>query len=116
MKTMHLGNNYIIGNLWCHSQILSLFKSCQSIFRYDYENVDSLAAGEMMKGLQQHVDDSSLVGKEFSHGGKSFTVKLNDNFEYTDPIDHSVTKKQVIIETYWLIAFSLNLCTVRYKL
>ena len=48
-----------------------------------------------MQGLQKCVDESSLVGKQYSHGEKTFTVKLSDNFEYTDPIDHTTTKKQV---------------------
>ena len=38
-----------------------------------------------------------ILGKIFtSSSGKSFTVSKADNFEYTDPIDKSVTKNQGI--------------------
>ena len=38
-----------------------------------------------------------ILGKIFtSSSGKNFTVSKADNFEYTDPIDKSVTKNQGI--------------------
>ena len=64
-------------------------------FSYDYENVDIAPANQMMANLEQCIAEQSLVGKMFSHGDASFKLVVNDNFEYTDPIDNSVTKKQV---------------------
>merc|ERR1711988_2029353 len=54
--------------------------------RYDYEGVDKPAA-EAMKAKS-----GTLVGKEF--GGMK--MKVNDMFEYTDPVDGSVSKNQGI--------------------
>ena len=55
----------------------------------------------MMADLQTFVDTSSNIGKKFTGQGlkglsKDFVVSKIDNFEYTDPIDKSVTKKQGI--------------------
>eukprot|EP00747_Dinoflagellata_sp_TGD_P123752 gnl/TRDRNA2_/TRDRNA2_173869_c2_seq6.p1 gnl/TRDRNA2_/TRDRNA2_173869_c2~~gnl/TRDRNA2_/TRDRNA2_173869_c2_seq6.p1 ORF type:complete len:1042 (-),score=304.23 gnl/TRDRNA2_/TRDRNA2_173869_c2_seq6:103-3228(-) len=58
--------------------------------RYDYEGVDLPKAKEMM---QMMTDKSgSLVGQEF--GGMK--MKINDVFEYNDPVDGSVSKNQGI--------------------
>merc|ERR1711979_37909 len=56
--------------------------------RYDYEGVDKPKAEEMMKML----GDLKLAGTEV--GGMK--VKMNDVFEYTDPVDESVSKNQGI--------------------
>ena len=48
-----------------------------------------------MAGLQALIADQSLVGSELKEGSKTFKVALMDNFEYTDPIDGSVSKNQV---------------------
>ena len=53
----------------------------------------------MMDLLQNFVDDKSNVGKEFvSTCGKKYIVSNIDNFAYTDPIDNSITTKQVIVD------------------
>jgi phosphoglucomutase len=63
--------------------------------RYDYEEVDSEAANKVMQHLQQTFNNASeFIGKEFSHSGKTYKVALADDFQYTDPIDHSLTTKQ----------------------
>lgn len=49
----------------------------------------------MMAALDAMGEDPSLVGKELSHGGKTYNIAKIDNFSYTDPIDGSVAKKQV---------------------
>ena len=52
----------------------------------------------MMANLREMVSEanvSSFINKEFNNGGKSYQVAKADDFEYTDPIDGSVTKKQV---------------------
>lgn len=62
--------------------------------RYDYEGCDSESANKVMAHLQDQFKQSDFVGKEFSHGDKTYTVSLADDFQYTDPIDHVVTKNQ----------------------
>ena len=66
------------------------------LLRYDYEECDGPSAQKMMDHLQKLVDSKELVGKKFKGEGKEFIVSKADNFEYTDPIDKSVTKKQGI--------------------
>ncbi|XP_055533134.1 phosphoglucomutase [Wyeomyia smithii] len=62
--------------------------------RYDYEECDLAPCNEMMATLEQTITDTSFIGKNFSAGGKGYTVKLGDNFSYNDPIDKSVSTKQ----------------------
>ena len=47
-----------------------------------------------MKHLQDEFNKADFVGKEFTHGSKTYAVELADDFAYTDPIDHSVSTKQ----------------------
>lgn len=61
--------------------------------RYDYEEVESEKANAMMAHLQQYVSNPDLV-KNKSFG--NFVVDHVDDFAYTDPIDHSVSKNQGI--------------------
>ncbi|XP_019543107.3 phosphoglucomutase [Aedes albopictus] len=62
--------------------------------RYDYEECDLAPCNEMMATLEKTITVPSFVGKEFSSGGKTYAVKLGDNFSYNDPIDKSVSTKQ----------------------
>ncbi|XP_066298622.1 phosphoglucomutase-1-like isoform X1 [Branchiostoma lanceolatum] len=62
--------------------------------RYDYENVDAAPANQMMANVEQLITGADFVGKEFSHGEKTYKVAKADNFMYTDPIDGSVSTKQ----------------------
>lgn len=62
--------------------------------RYDYEDCESEAANNVMRTIEAHFERQDFIGTQLTHGGKSFEVALADDFEYTDPIDHSVTKKQ----------------------
>lgn len=64
-------------------------------YRYDYENCESAPAETMMENLNKKADDGSLKGQKLTSGGKSYKVAITDNFSYTDPIDKSITKKQV---------------------
>ncbi|CAL1154115.1 unnamed protein product [Cladocopium goreaui] len=57
--------------------------------RYDYEGVDKAKAEEMFAAMEAQV--GQLVGKEFQGGLK---IKINDMFEYVDPVDGSISKKQ----------------------
>lgn len=58
--------------------------------RYDYEEVDADGANKMMAHLKQIIADPSTKGKAF----KNYTVAICDDFEYKDPIDHSISKNQ----------------------
>ncbi|XP_053683607.1 phosphoglucomutase [Sabethes cyaneus] len=62
--------------------------------RYDYEECDLAPCNEMMATLEKTITDPSFIGKDYSAGGKKYTVKLGDNFSYNDPIDKSVSTKQ----------------------
>lgn len=62
--------------------------------RYDYEECDLDACNKMMDAMEKKITDPSFVGKEFTSGGKTFKVKVADNFSYTDPVDKSVANKQ----------------------
>jgi len=57
--------------------------------RYDYENCSSDDANKMMDHVRE-VIAKSPAGTKFGQ----FTLKMADDFEYTDPIDGSVAKKQ----------------------
>ena len=63
--------------------------------RYDYEDCESENANKVMHHLQELFKQPDFVGKEVSFGDKTYRVKLADDFEYSDPIDKSVTTKQV---------------------
>jgi len=58
--------------------------------RYDYEGVDKPKAEAMMEAMKSK--QGTLVGK--TYGG--MTMKINDMFEYTDPVDGSISKNQGI--------------------
>lgn len=62
--------------------------------RYDYENCESARANKMIQHINDLFSSSDFVGKEYSHGGKSYVVGLADDFKYLDPIDNTVTDKQ----------------------
>uniref|UniRef100_A0A672LJW7 Phosphoglucomutase-1-like n=2 Tax=Cyprinidae TaxID=7953 RepID=A0A672LJW7_SINGR len=62
--------------------------------RYDYEEVDSDAANKMIDHLQTTMSAKAFVGQKFSSGDKTYQVEKADNFEYTDPVDGSVSKGQ----------------------
>lgn len=63
--------------------------------RYDYEEVEAEGANKMMKGLEALISDRSFMGKQFPVGDKVYTVAKIDNFEYSDPVDGSVSRNQV---------------------
>jgi phosphoglucomutase len=62
--------------------------------RYDYEKCELDPCNKMMADLEALITKPEFVGWEFSNGGKSYKVKLGDNFSYTDPIDKSVAPNQ----------------------
>merc|ERR1719265_228294 len=71
--------------------------------RYDYEGVDKPKAEEMMAAMGA----MTLAGTEIN----GMTVKMNDVFEYNDPVDASVSKNQgirIIFEDGSRIIFRLS--------
>lgn len=64
--------------------------------RYDYEEVDSQGATEMMAALESKFGEASFAGctLKAQSSDTTFTVKEAKNFSYTDPIDKSVSTKQ----------------------
>jgi phosphoglucomutase len=65
-----------------------------SPLRYDYEEVDAKGAGEMMKHLLE-------LQKTLQKGStlEGFTIDTADEFSYTDPVDGSVSARQVSLAT-----------------
>lgn len=64
--------------------------------RYDYEEVAAAPAADMIARLREMIAGGKLPGTTFEEHGESFTVASADDFEYTDPIDKSVSSKQGI--------------------
>ncbi|XP_015228454.1 PREDICTED: phosphoglucomutase-1-like isoform X2 [Cyprinodon variegatus] len=62
--------------------------------RYDYENVDIDAACDMMEDLEILISDKSFVKQRFAVEDKIYQVEKADNFEYTDPVDGTITRNQ----------------------
>ncbi|CAO3622518.1 unnamed protein product [Cunninghamella echinulata] len=60
--------------------------------RYDYEDVESKGADEMVARLRKYIDNGEWVGKTVG----DFKIRTLDDFAYNDPIDGSVSKKQGI--------------------
>ncbi len=58
--------------------------------RHDYEEVDKKRATELMERLGGMLD--SMAGRKFAN----YEVKYADDFSYSDPVDHSVSKNQGI--------------------
>ncbi|MRW92290.1 alpha-D-glucose phosphate-specific phosphoglucomutase [Duganella sp. FT80W] len=56
--------------------------------RHDYEGVDAKGANELMASLR--IKLATLPGQDLGH----YVVALADDFEYTDPVDGSVSKQQ----------------------
>jgi phosphoglucomutase len=70
--------------------------------RYDYEEVESAAAQELVDKLDKAITTGSLIGTEHKSKsiGTTFKVKETYNFNYTDPIDGSISKNQGQVVTF----------------
>lgn len=62
--------------------------------RYDYENCESEGANKMMQFIETEIGKPEFVGKTFTSAGKTYVVKLADNYSYVDPVDGSQANKQ----------------------
>jgi len=63
--------------------------------RYDYENCDANRCNQMMVELEALMNYRQFTGSVHHYMGKAYQVALIDNFAYTDPIDGSISVKQV---------------------
>ncbi|ESO07499.1 hypothetical protein HELRODRAFT_186861 [Helobdella robusta] len=68
--------------------------------RYDYENCESAKGDQLMSELEKLITADNFKGKTFTASGKSYKVKIGENFSYTDPVDKSVSKNQGLIITF----------------
>jgi phosphoglucomutase len=69
--------------------------------RYDYEEVPSEGANALVANLNEAISTGSLDNSvHTSSNGTSFTISGLYNFEYKDPIDHSVSKNQGQVITF----------------
>lgn len=50
----------------------------------------------MMKALETIFAQKDFLGKIFPSHGKEYKIKAADDFSYVDPIDKSVSSKQVL--------------------
>jgi phosphoglucomutase len=64
--------------------------------RYDYEEVSSEGAQKLVDNINEHISKGSLAGTKHSSKSTSqtFVVSKAFNFDYTDPVDSSVSKNQ----------------------
>ena len=70
--------------------------------RYDYEEVPSEGANKLVAALNKALETGSLKNTVHTSAstGDNFTVVEIYNFEYKDPIDHSVSKNQGQVITF----------------
>ncbi len=93
------------GKLWGIREILNRHytKYGRSFFsRYDYEEVPSDGAQKLVDHINELMKSSSFSGKLYTSSvtGTSFAVANAYNFDYTDPIDKSVSKNQGQVVTF----------------
>jgi len=93
------------GKVWGIREILNRHytKYGRSFFsRYDYEEVPSEGAQKLVDHVNELIKSSSFSGKLYTSSatGVSFTVANAYNFDYTDPIDKSVSKNQGQVVTF----------------
>ncbi|XP_030630635.1 phosphoglucomutase-1-like [Chanos chanos] len=62
--------------------------------RYDYDEVNAHTAVEMMRHIEAMILGKAFIGQRFIVGEKTYQVEKTDNFEYSDPVDGSVSRNQ----------------------
>ena len=65
--------------------------------RYDYEEVETEKANAMIEHLRQTCQSKELLGRSVLFPDLNTEAKIvaMDDFEYTDPIDASISRNQV---------------------
>ncbi|XP_069481865.1 phosphoglucomutase-like protein 5 [Ambystoma mexicanum] len=62
--------------------------------RFDYEALEPRAAFFIMRDLEALITEKSFRSQQFAVGSNVYSVDKSDSFEYVDPVDGTVTKKQ----------------------
>uniref|UniRef100_A0A8C5TBI5 Phosphoglucomutase 5 n=1 Tax=Malurus cyaneus samueli TaxID=2593467 RepID=A0A8C5TBI5_9PASS len=62
--------------------------------RFDYEALEPRAAYFIMRDLEALITDKSFSHQQFAVGNNIYSVERTDSFEYVDPVDGTVTKRQ----------------------
>lgn len=81
---------------WFSDKICVYPVSCSSLTRFDYEALEPKTTYYIMRDLEALVTDKSFIGQQFAVGSHVYSVAKTDSFEYVDPVDGTVTKKQVL--------------------
>lgn len=50
----------------------------------------------MMQHIESEIQKPGFVGSKLTSNGKTYIVKLGDNYSYIDPVDKSQASKQVL--------------------
>ncbi|XP_053788608.1 phosphoglucomutase-like protein 5 isoform X1 [Vidua macroura] len=62
--------------------------------RFDYEALEPRTAYFIMRDLEALITDKSFSHQQFAVGNNMYSVERTDSFEYIDPVDGTVTKRQ----------------------
>ncbi|NXE55485.1 PGM5 protein, partial [Casuarius casuarius] len=62
--------------------------------RFDYEGLEPRTAYFIMRDLEALITDKSFSNQQFAVGSNIYSVERTDSFEYVDPVDGTVTKRQ----------------------
>ncbi|XP_075383108.1 phosphoglucomutase-like protein 5 isoform X1 [Mycteria americana] len=62
--------------------------------RFDYEALEPRTAYFIMRDLEALITDKSFSHQQFAVGNNIYGVERTDSFEYIDPVDGTVTKRQ----------------------
>lgn len=62
--------------------------------RFDYDGLEPRTAFFIMKDLESTITEKTFTTQQFAVGSHMYSVEKTDNFEYVDPVDGTVTKKQ----------------------
>ncbi|KAM8792917.1 phosphoglucomutase-like protein 5 [Eudromia elegans] len=62
--------------------------------RFDYEGLEPRTAYFIMRDLEALITDKSFSNQQFAVGSNIYRVERTDSFEYMDPVDGTVTKRQ----------------------
>ncbi|XP_059829831.1 phosphoglucomutase-like protein 5 [Hemitrygon akajei] len=68
--------------------------------RFDYEEVDPRLSFYLMRDLEALIMERSFTNQQFAVGSHNYTVEKTENFEYTDPVDGTVTRNQGLRLTF----------------
>ncbi|XP_027739438.1 phosphoglucomutase-like protein 5 isoform X1 [Empidonax traillii] len=62
--------------------------------RFDYEALEPRTAYFIMRDLEALITDKSFSHQQFAVGDNIYSVERTDSFEFVDPVDGTVTKRQ----------------------